>query len=41
MGGDVLQHVKRAETIRGSGGIPPGKFLRIDAKILQLRGIST
>jgi len=25
----------------GSGGIPPGKFLKIDAEILQFRDIST
>ena len=31
----MLQHAKHAGT-RGSGGMPPpGKFLKIDAKILQ------
>ena len=26
---------------RGSGGMLPGKFLKVDAKILQFREIST
>jgi len=33
LGGDVLQHTKH--------GMPPGRFLKIDAKILQLRDNST
>jgi len=38
--GDVLQHAKMLE-VGGSGGMPPGNFFKIDAKILQFRDIST
>jgi len=40
LGGDVFQHAKHAGT-RGSGACPPGKFFKIDAKILQFRNFFT